>query len=595
MVAAPQALALAQHHSMPFGAQVLGDGRVRFRLWAPAAREVAVSVNGASFPMQKLEGGWFESVEQAVPGARYRYRIDGAEEVPDPASRFQPRDAEGPSEVIDARAFPWDEAHWRGRPWREAVIYELHVGTFTSRGHYEGVLERLPYLRELGVTAIELMPLADFCGRRNWGYDGVLPFAPDSRYGRPEALKALVQAAHRAGLMVFLDVVYNHFGPKGNFLHRYAPQFFTGKHETPWGAAIDFSVGPVRSFFIHNALYWLEEYRFDGLRFDAVHAIIDESPQHILDEIASAIEEKFKDQRQVHLILENDANQARFLGAGKFDAQWNDDSHHGYHVLATGEADGYYAAYADAPARHLARALAEGFAYQGEVSPFTGEPRGEKSAHLAPACFVDFMQNHDQVGNRAHGERLASLCEEKVLRCLSAILLLAPSPPLLFMGEEWGCHQPFLYFCDFEGALGEAVRKGRREEFARFAAFADPRTRARIPDPLAEQTFKRSVLRWKDARSPAGRAWLGRYKALLALRRAEIAPRTFGPGRYRMLGERAFEVSWQGGLTLLANCGEEAVTVDHLPAGRCLFGPAEKDLEPWSVSWWLENGDSHHF
>ena len=573
---------------MPFGAQVLGEGGVRFRLWAPAAQQVALSLDGASFPMKGLEDGWFERVEKARPGARYRYRIDGGEEVPDPASRFQPGDAEGPSEVVDAAAFPWQDGPWRGRPWREAVIYELHAGTFSSRGNYEGILERLPYLRDLGVTALELMPLADFCGRRNWGYDGVLPFAPDSRYGRPEALKALVQAAHEAGLMVFLDVVYNHFGPKGNFLHRYAPQFFTGKHKTPWGAAIDFSNHFVRSFFVHNALYWLEEYRFDGLRFDAVHAIIDESPRHILDEIASTIKDRFKDERQVHLVLENDANQARFLGPGKLDAQWNDDSHHGYHVLATGESDGYYAAYADAPARHLARALAEGFAYQGEVSPFSGEPRGEPSAHLAPSCFVDFMQNHDQIGNRAHGERLVSLSEERILRCLSAILLLAPSPPLLFMGEEWGCHQPFLYFCDFEGELGEAIRKGRRGEFARFAAFADARARARIPDPLAEQTFKRSVLRWKDQRGAAGRAWHGHYKALLEIRRAEIAPRAFGPGRYRMLGERAFEVSWQGGLTLLANCDEEAIEVEGIPVGKNLWGAvADRRLEGWTAGWWL--------
>jgi len=573
---------------MPFGAQVTGDGGVRFRLWAPAAREVAVSIDESTFPMEPLDDGWFQRVEQVPAGARYRYRIDGAEELPDPASRFQPRDAQGPSEVIDPRAFAWHDGDWRGRPWREAVIYELHVGSFTSQGTFSAVFSKLPYLRELGVTALELMPLSDFAGRRNWGYDGVAPFAPDSRYGRPEALKALVQAAHRAGLMVLLDVVYNHFGPKGNFLQRYAPQFFTGRHKTPWGAAIDFSNRFVRSFFVHNALYWLEEYRFDGLRFDAVHAIIDDSPLHILDEMASTIKNRFEGERHVHLVLENDANQARFLGPGKFDAQWNDDAHHGYHVLATGEADGYYKAYADAPARHLARALAEGFAYQGEVSPFSGAPRGEKSAHLGPERFVDFMQNHDQIGNRACGERLASLCEEKILRCLSSILLLAPSPPLLFMGEEWGCRQPFLFFCDFAGELGEAVRKGRRDEFARFAAFAEPKARARIPDPLAEQTFKRSVLRWKDARGAAGRSWLEHYRTLLAIRTSEIAIRSLGPGRWRMLGERAFEVAWQGGLTLLANCSGEDLILESIPGGKNLWGPlSDRTLQAWTASWWL--------
>lgn len=574
---------------MPFGAEVLPAGGVRFRLWAPAATQVDLSSDGQLLPMKREGEGWFELIhEKAKAGSRYCYRIDGKQEVPDPASRFQPRDAEGPSEVIDPGAFDWQDAGWQGRPWPEAVIYELHAGTFTSRGNYDGIRQRLSYLRDVGVTALELMPLADFCGRRNWGYDGVLPYAPDSRYGRPEALKALVQAAHRAGLMVFLDVVYNHFGPKGSFLHLYAPQFFTGRHETPWGAAIDFGQRAVRDYFIHNALYWLEEYRFDGLRFDAVHAIVDDSPLHILEEMAFRIKERFRDERQVHLVLENDANQARFLGAGKYDAQWNDDSHHGYHVLATGESDGYYGAYADAPAKHLARCLAEGFAYQGEVWPFSKEPRGEPSAHLAPSCFVDFMQNHDQVGNRAHGERLASLSEGHKLKLLSSLLLLAPSPPLLFMGEEWGCKQPFLYFCDFAGELGDAVRKGRREEFARFAAFADPRARARIPDPLAEQTFKRSVLRWRDARSPGGRDWLSHYKALLEVRKMEISPRAFGPGRYRMLGERAFEVSWEGGLTLLANCGELPVEFDAFPLGRLLWGsPLEKRLEGWSAGWWL--------
>ena len=438
------------------------------------------------------------------------------------------------------------------------------------QGKYKGVEGKLHHLHDLGVTAIELMPLADFAGKRNWGYDGVLPYAPDSRYGRPEDLKALVQAAHRAGLMVFLDVVYNHFGPKGNYLHAYAPQFFTERHKTPWGAAIDFSNPNVRRFFVHNALYWLEEYRFDGLRFDAVHAIKDDSKKHILEEIREAIP------AHKHLVLENDANQSRFLGPGKYTAQWNDDSHHGYHVLATGESDGYYAAYADAPARHLARCLAEGYAYQGEVSPFSGEPRGEPSGHLPPTAFVDFMQNHDQIGNRALGERLISLSEEKPLRALTAILLLAPSPPLLFMGEEWGCRQPFLFFCDFEGELGEAVRNGRREEFARFAA-----CRERIPDPLAEDTFTQCVLRWREQ----DKSWLALYKELLALRQRRIVPLKCGPGRYRMLAERAFEVSWDK-LVLIANCADGRIEAQDLPEGSPLWSNAPAG-EPWSVDWWI--------
>ena len=557
--------------SMPFGAEVLAGGGVRFRLWAPGAKEVSLKIKSRLVPMKSEPEGWFEIVDSASgPGTLYQYRIDGELLVPDPASRFQPRDVDGPSEVMDPAAFAWDEDGWQGRPWEEAVIYELHVGAFSSSNRYSGVTKKLHYLHDLGVTAIELMPLADFAGRRNWGYDGVLPYAPDSRYGRPEDLKKLVQAAHRAGLMVFLDVVYNHFGPKGNYLHAYAPQFFTERHKTPWGAAIDFSVPQVRQYFIQNALYWLEEYRFDGLRFDAVHAIKDDSQKHILEEIREAIP------AHKHLVLENDANQARFLGPGKYDAQWNDDSHHGYHVLATGESDGYYAAYADAPARHLARCLAEGYAYQGEVSPFSGEPRGEPSGHLPPSAFVNFMQNHDQVGNRALGERLVSLSEEKPLRALTAILLLAPSPPLLFMGEEWGCRQPFLFFCDFEGELGEAVRNGRREEFKRFASFGKD-----IPDPLAADTFQQCVLRWREQ----DKSWLALYKELLALRQRRIVPLRCGPGRYRMLAARAFEVDWDG-LVLIANCSDERVEIADLPHGKPLWSNAPAG-EPWSVDWWI--------
>ncbi|HEY6821891.1 MAG TPA: malto-oligosyltrehalose trehalohydrolase, partial [Burkholderiales bacterium] len=531
--------AVGRSHAMPFGAELLPRGGVRFRLWAPAATTVDLVFENGIFEMGKAGDGWFERVEPtAGAGTRYRYRIDGGTLVPDPASRFQPEDAEGPSEVIDPRNdYAWKSADWRGRPWTEAVIYELHVGAFSAQGTYAGASRKLEHLRRLGVTALELMPLSDFCGKRNWGYDGVLPYAPDSRYGRPEALKGFIDAAHAAGLMVFLDVVYNHFGPKGNYLGLYAPQFFTDRYKTPWGAAINFGGEGsrwVREYFVNNALYWLTEFRFDGLRFDAVHAIRDPSTPHVLEEIASKVREKIPE-RHIHLILENDANQARFLGEGKYTAQWNDDAHHGYHVLATGESDGYYVAYADEPAKHLARCLAEGFAYQGEVSPFSNEPRGEGSTHLSPLAFVSFLQNHDQIGNRALGERLVALSEEKVVRTLSAIQLLAPSPPLLFMGEEWGCRQPFLFFCDFSGALGEAVRKGRRDEFARFAAFTDPMARQRIPDPLAESTFKRSTLRWKDSESTSGSAWMAHYGALLELRAREIAPRHAGarPGTYR--------------------------------------------------------------
>ena len=571
----------------PFGATVLPGGGVRFRLWAPAANAVDLSFQGQFIPMERREENFFEkTIPAAKAGDLYRYRIDRGPQVPDPASRFQPQDAEGPSEVIDPAAFPWEDDGWKGRPWEEAVVYELHVGSFSQEGSYRGIQKKIQYLAEIGVTAIELMPLSDFAGKRNWGYDGVLPYAPDSAYGRPEDLKALVQAAHRAGLMVFLDVVYNHFGPKGNYLGLYSPQFFTDRYRTPWGAAINFD-GPdskwVREYFIRNACYWIEEYRLDGLRFDAVHAIMDSSPRHVLLDMATRVRDSFPE-RKIHLILENDANQARFLGRGKYSAQWNDDSHHAYHVLATGETDGYYVAYADGPARHLARCLAEGFAYQGEVSPFTKEKRGEPSAKLLPIAFVDFLQNHDQIGNRAFGERLISLGDEAVLKNLTAILLLAPSPPLLFMGEEWGCRQPFLFFCDFGGELGEAVRNGRREEFKRFAAFRDPAARSRIPDPLAEGTFRQCVLRW-DESDPE---WVQHYKTLLSIRALEIANRRAGPGEYRMLGPRAFEVLWplpnDAELRLVANLGEAAIVPPAEERGRLLWANGDPGA-PRSVNW----------
>jgi len=517
------------------------------------------------------EGGWYELVDRdAGAGTQYQYRINGAQLVPDPASRFQPQDVDGPSEVIDPRRYPWKDLGWQSRPWEEAVIYELHVGTFTPEGTYRSAISKFGHLVEHGITAIELMPLSDFAGRRNWGYDGVLPYAPDSAYGRPEDLEALIEAAHGAGLMVFLDVVYNHFGPKGNYLSLYAPQFFTERHKTPWGAAINFAEPMVRQYFIQNVRYWLEEYHFDGLRFDAVHAIHDDSPRHILDEIRAAVP------AGKHLVLENDANQARFVGPGKYNAQWNDDSHHAYHVLATGEADGYYVAYADHPARHLARCLAEGFAYQGEVSPFSHEARGEKSSHLPASCFVDFLQNHDQIGNRALGERLLVLSKPDIVKALTAIQLLAPSPPLIFMGEEWGCRQPFLFFCDFAGELGEAVRKGRREEFSRFKGFT-----GEVPDPLAESTFQASTLDWPKA----DHVWMTHYKNLLALRQKHIVPLKCGPGRYRMLGDRAFQVTW-GKLVLSANCGDERVSVSDRPAGTPLWSNGAPG-DAWTVNWWI--------
>jgi len=503
-------------HAMPFGAEI-GVGGVHFRLWAPAQRRVILELDGSLHEMNSLSGGWHElSVAGAQAGARYRYVLEDGLAVPDPASRANPDDVHGSSRVVDPGAYAWRDAAWRGRPWHEAVVYELHIGAFTPQGSFAAARERLGGLAELGITAIELMPVADFPGRRNWGYDGVLPYAPDACYGTPDELKALVDAAHRHGLMVLLDAVYNHFGPEGNYLHAYCPDFFDPGRHTPWGAAIDFGRRGVRDFFVHNALYWVEEYGFDGLRLDAVHAIRDDSSEHIVCEIGRALREGPGRERQVHLVLENDANEAHLLGACAR-AQWNDDLHHVLHVLATGEADGYYADYAQAPLEQLGRALAEGFVYQGEPSPFRdGAPRGEPSAQLPPTAFVSFDQTHDQVGNRAFGERLDALAGRARVDAALACVLLAPQVPMLFMGEEFAAATPFQFFCDFGPELAAAVTRGRRAEFERFASFGRD-----IPDPNDEATFLRSKLDW-SAQDEARRALV---RKLLALRRRHLVPR----------------------------------------------------------------------
>jgi maltooligosyltrehalose trehalohydrolase len=611
---------MKRRHKMPFGAECREDGSVRFRLWAPTARSVELSLAGAKrsthIPMQEPGEGWFELITDAAKqGTQYRFRINGEQEVPDPAARFQPRDVHGPSEVVDPESFEWHDDEWRGKPWEEAVVYELHVGAFTPSGKFSSVRMRLDYLAELGVTAIELMPVADFPGKRNWGYDGVFPFAPDSSYGRPEDLKRLIQSAHDHGIMVLLDVVYNHFGPEGNYLNSYAPQFFTDRHRTPWGHAINFD-GPdsraVRDFFIHNALYWLTEYHFDGLRLDAVHAILDDSTPHFLTELAETIRNGMEPDRQVHLILENELNQAHLLKRTKlckpefYDAQWNDDIHHALHVLVTGEKDGYYSDHSDRPIGRLGRCLSEGFDYQGEVSFYrNGQTRGERSTGLPPSAFVSFLQNHDQVGNRAFGERITTIANPRAVRTAVSILLLAPSPPLLFMGEEFGVESPFLFFCDFEKNLAPAVAAGRRNEFARFARFNDPAAREGIPDPNAATTFKASKLDWHDLAQPRHQEWLSFYRTLLKLRFQHIVPRLSGScamkANYEVQGDRGLKAHWEfpnhSKLTLLTNFGADVMSGIEPPHAPVIYASDEVTndllnkgtLPPWSVVWCLES------
>jgi maltooligosyltrehalose trehalohydrolase len=600
-------------HTMPFGTQRCGNGQIKFRLWGPAAREVNVCVMEPSaevlLPMTPSEGGWFElCTDRAQVGSHYKFQIDAGQKVPDPASRYQPQDVHGPSEVIDPASFEWEDANWLGRPWEEAVTYELHVGAFTPEGTFAAAEQRLDYLAQLGVTAVELMPVADFPGARNWGYDGVLPFAPDSQYGRPQDLKRLIQSAHARGLMVMLDVVYNHFGPEGNYLCAYAPQLFTARHRTPWGEAINFD-GPgsrvVRDFFIYNALYWLNEYHFDGLRLDAVHAIIDESEPDILVELAERVRASVGDKRQVHLVLENDNNAARYLrpapaGARLYDAQWNDDIHHAMHVAVTGERDGYYTDYSDDPIHRLAHCLSEGFDYQGQASVFRGgERRGEPSRDLPVRAFVSFLQNHDQIGNRAMGERIVTLADKRALRAAMSVLLLAPAPPLLFMGEEFGAETPFLFFCDFGPELAAAVTEGRRSEFARFERFSDPSARVKIPDPSAAETFQWSKLDWNRFASSRHQEWLEFYRELLHVRREKIVPHLQGAtgesARVEMVGSRAFCVSWRldrsAKLSVLANFGDDDLSAFPSPSGTLIYSTGESSihkLDPWSVAWFLQ-------
>src|SRR4051794_16155878 len=558
----------------------LTSGGASFRLWAPAAQRVDVLFDKPN-ALHRGDDGWFSAHIAGInAGTLYKFRIDGDVDIPDPASAFQPQDVSGPSEVIDHGAYRWRSRDWPGRPWQEAVLIETHVGTFTPEGTYRGMIEKLDHLVATGFTALELMPLADFSGKRNWGYDGVLWYAPDSAYGRPDDLKLLIDEAHLRGLMVFLDVVYNHFGPEGNYLGRYAPSFFT-QAQTPWGSAIDYRVPQVRAFAIENALCWLRDYRFDGLRLDAVHAIPELGEVSMLDDLSRAVGDFAKETgRHTHLVLENDDNAASLLDAdqdpprGKYRAQWNDDYHHAWHVLLTGEGHGYYCDYKAAPLRDIARSLGSGFVYQGEASAHRGgHARGEPSGALSPSAFVNFLQNHDQIGNRALGDRLESLASEQAVEAALAITLLAPTIPMLFMGEQWGSTAPFPFFCDFQGELAEAVRNGRRREFAQaYAKYGDE-----VPDPLDETTFHSAVLEW-NARDPKSSRRLTLVRELLSIRRREIVPRLGGAkfGKASAGGDGRLSADWQLGdgasLQLLANLSDRDIDRPSDITGTKLWG-----------------------
>jgi maltooligosyltrehalose trehalohydrolase len=507
-------------------------GGVRFRLWAPERREVELVLEDAGRVQapsleRDRDGYWHALVPDLKAGARYKYFLDGEGPYPDPASRFQPEGVHGPSQVVDPTRYEWQAGAWQGLTLEELVVYELHVGTFSPEGTYAGVEASLEHLRELGVTALELMPLAEFPGSRNWGYDGASLFAPARCYGTPDELRRLVDRAHAAGLAVLADVVYNHLGPDGAYLGCFSPRYFNSGRRTPWGAALNFDGDGsehVRALLIENALHWLHEYRFDGLRLDATHAIQDSSRRHILAELQARARASAGDRRLL-LIAEDNRNLAHMVrseashGFG-LDAVWADDLHHQLRRHLAGDSDGYYEDYSGT-AHDVAETLRDGWFYKGQRSARLHRHRGSDPTGEPPRRFVVCLQNHDQVGNRALGERLHHQVDEPAFRAATALLLLAPQTPLLFMGQEWAASSPFLYFTDHAAELGRLVTEGRRREFASFAAFSDAAARARIPDPQQESTFLRSRLDWSEReREPHARVER-LHRALLALRRQE--------------------------------------------------------------------------
>lgn len=555
-----------------WGANRTADGGYRFRLWAPKAKEVRLVFegDGAGLALDRGEGGWWEATTGSVkPGSAYGFQVDGGQPVPDPAARAQVGGVHGLSKLVDPAAFDWKTPDWTGRPWHETVFYELHTGTFTPEGTFDAVIGKLDHLKEAGFTAIELLPVAQFGGRRGWGYDGVLLYCPHEAYGGPDGLKRLVDAAHERGLMVFLDVVYNHFGPDGNYIPSYLPDFFHADINTPWGPAIAYDEAPVRDFMIENALHWIEEYRIDGLRLDAIDSIKDTTDTPLVEELAQRLRERFTD-RHVHITTEDERNITRLIERNEdgsprlVSGEWNDDFHHTAHALATAEEEGYYVDYPATSAEQMARALATGFVYQGDFSEHRGRNVGESSGHLPPTAFVNFIQNHDQIGNRGFGDRLRVLGSARAVDALQAILLLSPQIPLVFQGDEFGDPNSFCFFTDFDGELGAAVSKGRKEEFSHFAAFEDPRAQEVFPDPNDPKTFEISRIDWSQLERPVQRRRLQVTQELLEARREKLMPLLAdaqGGCGSALVEDRSFVVSWELAegrvYTLFANLSDE--------------------------------------
>lgn len=594
---------------LDLGARIL-EGAVRFRVWAPRAKAVSVelTLGAALVPLEPTGDGYFEGTVTGIgAGARYRYVLDGEKFRPDPASRWQPDGVHAASAVVDPAAFRWTDAGWRGLPLEELIIYELHTGTFTPGGTFESIVPHLGYLKhEVGVTAIELMPVAQFPGSRNWGYDGVYPYAPHSSYGGPDGLKAFVDACHREGLAVILDVVYNHLGPEGNYLNDFGP-YFTDRYRTPWGDAVNYD-GPesddVRRFVVSNALYWVAEYHVDGLRLDAVHGIYDFGALHILEELAAAVHAEAANLgRRVHVIAESDLNDPRLIappdqGGFGLDAQWNDDFHHALHTIVTGECTGYYQDFGTL--QQLAAAMRDGFVYSGQRSRSRRRRHGRSSSGRRPAQFVVFAQNHDQIGNRAIGDRLSTSLPFACLKVVAAAVLLAPGVPLLFMGEEYGETAPFQYFIEHgDAALVEAVRIGRKAEFAYFGWKEED-----IPDPQDPSTFIRSRLNL-DKRYAGQQAALLRWTARLIETRkrmgfASLVPTVWTYQETRVLvlqrekssgADTLLVLSFNDRATSIAWPQPHSAWIKALDAGSPDFGGTDHDCSPPRVHG-LSQGDT---
>ncbi|MEW6296612.1 MAG: malto-oligosyltrehalose trehalohydrolase [Thermodesulfobacteriota bacterium] len=564
------------------GATLHPDRAVSFSVWAPRVHQAAVrlvSPAEATLPMERHPDGLHTVTVPDLPlTGHYYYLLDGQRLRPDPVSRFQPEGVHGPSALLDPRAFSWTDRGWRGLPLAELIIYELHVGTFTAEGTFAAVIPYLDYLRhDVGITAVELMPVAEFPGRRNWGYDGVHLYAPHSAYGGPHGLKALINACHEKGLAVILDVVYNHLGPEGNYLEEYGP-YFTERYHTPWGRAVNFDGEDgreVRRYVIDNALYWVTEYHVDALRLDAIHGIFDASPTHILRELGEAVHAQGKALgRTVLVIAESDLNDNRVItdtreGGWGLDAQWSDDFHHALHALLTGERAGYYLDFGRLS--HLATAITDGFVYQGQESAFRKRRHGTPSRHLPGERFVVCSQNHDQVGNRAHGDRLSALVPFAALKLAAGLVLCAPNVPLLFMGEEYGEVAPFLYFTSHsDPTLVRAVREGRRKEFAAFAWGQE------VPDPQDPATFRRSLLDHHLREQGSHHALLTFYREVIALRKGSPALRNCSKEHLAVTAfaeEQALMIHrWQpheGAVLIFASCNARPVSLrPSLPPGR---------------------------